>query len=122
VPGTAQDLHDDLGATLTEIRFLNAVESRDSSVPADTRSQLSEVSEKSRQMVSSLDEIVWAVNPANYSWVLLCQKMHRPISNCHPVVTRNEDIRLRSNLLISHNKWNTLPHGLSPYLIACPVA
>lgn len=63
----AQDLHDDLGATLTEIRFLSAVESRDSSVPAGTRSQLAEVSEKSRQMVSALDEIVWAVNPANDS-------------------------------------------------------
>jgi signal transduction histidine kinase len=63
----AQDLHDDLGATLTEIRFLSAVKSCDSMVPPDTRSQLSEVSEKSRQMVSSLDEIVWAVNPANDS-------------------------------------------------------
>ena len=63
----AQDLHDDLGATLTEIRFLSAVKSRDSLVPETTRSQLLEVSEKSRQMVSSLDEIVWAVNPANDS-------------------------------------------------------
>jgi len=43
------------------------VKSCDSMVPPDTRSQLSEVSEKSRQMVSSLDEIVWAVNPANDS-------------------------------------------------------
>ena len=63
----AQDLHDDLGATLTEIRFLSAVKSHDSLVPEATRSQLGEVSEKSRQLVSSLDEIVWAVNPANDS-------------------------------------------------------
>jgi signal transduction histidine kinase len=63
----AQDLHDDLGATLTEIRFLSAVKSNDSLVPESTRHQLSEVSEKSRQMVSSLEEIVWAVNPANDS-------------------------------------------------------
>jgi signal transduction histidine kinase len=63
----AQDLHDDLGATLTEIRFLGAVKSRDSLVPETTRLQLREISEKSRQMVSSLDEIVWAVNPANDS-------------------------------------------------------
>jgi signal transduction histidine kinase len=63
----AQDLHDDLGATLTEIRFLSAVESRDAQVPPATRGRLSEVSEKSRQLVSSLDEIVWAVNPANDS-------------------------------------------------------
>lgn len=63
----AQDLHDDLGATLTEIRFLSAVESRDPLLPSATRSQLMEVSEKSHHMVSSLDEIVWAVNPANDS-------------------------------------------------------
>lgn len=63
----AQDLHDELGATLTEIRFLSAVKGRDLLVPQVTRSQLMVVSEKARQMVSSLDEIVWAVNPANDS-------------------------------------------------------
>jgi signal transduction histidine kinase len=63
----AQDLHDDLGATLTEIRFLSAVESCDSLVPTATRTQMRKVSEKSHQLVSSLDEIVWAVNPANDS-------------------------------------------------------
>lgn len=61
----AQDLHDELGATLTEIRFLGAVKSRDPSDVEGMRSHLGEVSEKSHQMVSSLDEIVWAVNPAN---------------------------------------------------------
>jgi signal transduction histidine kinase len=63
----AQDLHDELGATLTEIRFLGAVKSRYPSALEDMRSHLKEVSEKSHQMVSSLDEIVWAVNPANDS-------------------------------------------------------
>jgi signal transduction histidine kinase len=63
----ASDLHDQLGAALTEIRFLGVTESRDLSVPAATRSLLVKVSEKSRQMVSSLDEIVWAINPANDS-------------------------------------------------------
>src|ERR1700733_552519 len=60
----AQDLHDELGATLTEIRFLGAVKSREPSALEDLRSHLKEVSEKSHQMVSSLDEIVWAVNLA----------------------------------------------------------
>ncbi len=61
----ASDLHDELGATLTEIRFLGATESRDLSVPEATRSRLMKVSQRSHQMVSSLDEIVWAINPAN---------------------------------------------------------
>lgn len=63
----ARDLHDELGASLTQIRFLSAVESCENSVPEATRTQLREVSEKSRDMVISLDEIVWAVNPANDS-------------------------------------------------------
>ena len=63
----ARDLHDDLGATLTQIRFLSALESRDALVPETSRIRMSQVSEKSREMVTSLDEIVWAVNPANDS-------------------------------------------------------
>lgn len=63
----ARDLHDDLGATLTQIRFLSAVKSSDPLVPETTREQLKKVSEKSRQTVASLDEIVWAINPANDS-------------------------------------------------------
>ncbi|HEV2331065.1 MAG TPA: ATP-binding protein [Verrucomicrobiae bacterium] len=63
----ARDLHDDLGATLTQIRFLSAVESRDSQVPEGARARMSQISEKSHEMVASLDEIVWAVNPVNDS-------------------------------------------------------
>jgi signal transduction histidine kinase len=63
----ARDLHDDLGATLTQIRFLSAIESRDSQLPESTRDRMGQVSEKSRDLVTSLDEIVWAVNPANDS-------------------------------------------------------
>jgi signal transduction histidine kinase len=63
----ARDLHDDLGAALTQIRFLSALESRDSRAPETTRDRMARVSEKSNEMVASLDEIVWAINPANDS-------------------------------------------------------
>jgi signal transduction histidine kinase len=63
----ARDLHDDLGATLTQIGFLSAVKSSDFTVPGSVRDQLKQVSEKSRHMVGSLDQIVWAINPANDS-------------------------------------------------------
>jgi signal transduction histidine kinase len=63
----ARDLHDDLGATLTQIRLLSALMSRDSLAPETTRNRMGQVTEKSREMVASLDEIVWAVNPANDS-------------------------------------------------------
>lgn len=83
----ARDLHDDLGATLTQIRLLSALESRDAQVPETTRARLGQVTEKSREMVASLDEIVWAVNPANDSLpslaTYLCQfaeEFFRPTS------------------------------------------
>jgi signal transduction histidine kinase len=63
----AHDLHDDLGATLTQIRFLSVLESRDFRAPQNTRSRMGQISEKSREMVASLDEIVWAINPTNDS-------------------------------------------------------
>jgi signal transduction histidine kinase len=63
----AHDLHDDLGAALTQIRFLSALESRDSRAPKDSRGRMWQISEKSRDLVASLDEIVWAINPVNDS-------------------------------------------------------
>jgi signal transduction histidine kinase len=63
----ARDLHDALGAALTQIRFLSIRGSRAPEMPEKSRAQLVRISEKSFEMVSSLDEIVWAVNPANDS-------------------------------------------------------
>ena len=63
----ARDLHDSLGAALTQIRFLSIRGSRASQMPEKSRAQMVRISEKSLEMVSALDEIVWAVNPANDS-------------------------------------------------------
>lgn len=63
----AQDLHDDLGSSLTEIGFLSTLV-RSPSLPAVEAGQyLSQITEKSRELVKALDEIVWAVNPRNDS-------------------------------------------------------
>jgi signal transduction histidine kinase len=63
----AQDLHDELGSGLTEISMLGA-RARSSSAPVETRrGYLDQMNGKARQMVSALDEIVWAMNPAHDS-------------------------------------------------------
>lgn len=63
----AQDLHDDLGSGLTEITMLGA-RARSVSAPLETRSgYLEQMSDKARQMVMALDEIVWAMNPTHDS-------------------------------------------------------
>jgi ligand-binding sensor domain-containing protein/signal transduction histidine kinase len=61
----ANDIHDDLGAGLTEIVILSELaqnpEGTDGAVLADIR----RVTDKARSLAHSLDEIVWAVNPEN---------------------------------------------------------
>jgi signal transduction histidine kinase len=63
----ARDLHDTLGSALTQIRFLSIRSSRATEMTEKVRHQMGRISEKALEMVSSLDEIVWAVNPANDS-------------------------------------------------------
>lgn len=60
----AQDLHDDLGATLSEINFLGVLGAKGSNSAA-TRERLEGIVERAQRMAKSLDEIVWTVNPEN---------------------------------------------------------
>ncbi|NQX01895.1 hypothetical protein HQ447_14660, partial [bacterium] len=58
----AQDLHDDLGASLTEISILAALAAEDAG-KSPLQPSLDQLSVKAKHVVGSLDEIVWAVNP-----------------------------------------------------------
>jgi ligand-binding sensor domain-containing protein/signal transduction histidine kinase len=59
----AQDLHDIMGAKLCRISFLSEYARRRESVPAEFQREMSSISDDSREVLQSLDEIVWAVNP-----------------------------------------------------------
>ncbi len=58
----ARDLHDDLGASLTEISILAALAAEDAE-KSPLQPSLDQLSVKAKHVVGSLDEIVWAVNP-----------------------------------------------------------
>ena len=58
----ARDLHDDLGASLTEISILAALAAEDAE-KTPLQPSLDQLSVKAKHVVGSLDEIVWAVNP-----------------------------------------------------------
>ena len=58
----ARDLHDDLGASLTEISILAALAAEDAEA-SPLHPPLEQLSTKAKHVVGSLDEIVWAVNP-----------------------------------------------------------
>lgn len=61
----AKDIHDDLGANLTQITLLSELAHQDMGAPEKARAQVEKISATARQVMKSLDEIVWAVNPRN---------------------------------------------------------
>lgn len=61
----ARDLHDDLGVGLTEIGLLGDLAGTSSELPEGSRERLQEITGRARTLAASLDEIVWAINPAN---------------------------------------------------------
>jgi len=63
----AQDLHDELGSGITEIGMLAARARSASGLARKDLSYLEHVGEKAREMVTALDEIVWAMNPRHDS-------------------------------------------------------
>jgi signal transduction histidine kinase/ligand-binding sensor domain-containing protein len=61
----ARDLHDQLGANLTQVTLLSEMAEADKDSPAEIESHTQQISQTARETTRSLDEIVWAVNPSN---------------------------------------------------------
>jgi signal transduction histidine kinase/ligand-binding sensor domain-containing protein len=61
----AQDLHDDIGASLTHIALLSELAQRDFDNPLKASGYIDQIFRSARALVRSLDEIVWTVNPKN---------------------------------------------------------
>jgi signal transduction histidine kinase len=59
----ARDMHDDVGASLTQIALL--AERARRSGGAESRPLLGRIAEAARETAQAMDEIVWAVNPRN---------------------------------------------------------
>jgi signal transduction histidine kinase len=61
----AHDLHDDLGAGLTEVNMLSSLVKSPATSLEEKHRYLDDLTGTALRMVTSLDEIVWAVNPRN---------------------------------------------------------
>ena len=61
----ARDLHDQLGANLTQITLLGEMAETDKEIPAEIEQHAQQICATARDTTRSLDEIVWAVNPSN---------------------------------------------------------
>lgn len=61
----ARDIHDQIGANLTKIGMQTSMLERDANVMAVSQPLVQGVAESTREMVRTMDEIVWAINPHN---------------------------------------------------------
>ena len=61
----ARDLHDDLGASLTQIALLSELANADLAQPELARTHLNQIFATAGGLARQLNEIVWAINPAN---------------------------------------------------------
>jgi len=61
----AQDLHDDIGASLTHIALLSELAQKNFEKPLQAKEHLDQIFNTAGTVVRSLDEIVWTVNPKN---------------------------------------------------------
>jgi signal transduction histidine kinase/ligand-binding sensor domain-containing protein len=63
----AQDLHDDLGASLTRVSLLSDLLRADKENPSQVETHAVKISQSARQTVRALEEIVWALRPGSDS-------------------------------------------------------
>lgn len=61
----ARDMHDEIGSKLTKISFMSERAKRELSGQGPVASKLDSIAGTSRELLQTLDEIVWAVNPHN---------------------------------------------------------
>ena len=58
----ARDIHDDLGAQLTQLVLLGEVAQSEQPAESATRAQFNQICERARELSHAMDEVVWAVN------------------------------------------------------------
>jgi signal transduction histidine kinase len=61
----AQDLHDDLGSSLTRLSLLSDLLKADKEIPAQVEIHATKITQSAGQTVRALEEIVWAIRPGS---------------------------------------------------------
>jgi signal transduction histidine kinase len=122
----AQDLHDDLGAGLVEISFGSELAQDPNLAVEEAREHTREIGTRAREMVTALDEIVWAVNPKHDNLASLtsyfCQyaqhflrttqvKCHLEIAKDLPAAALNAEERHSLFLALKEALSNVVQHA-----------
>ena len=61
----ARDIHDQVGASLTQVALLGELVESDKNSPTEIEVHAQQISQTARETTRALDEIVWTVNPQN---------------------------------------------------------
>ena len=61
----ARDIHDQVGASVTQLSLLGEMVESDKEDPAEVAAHAGQISQTARETARALDEIVWTVNPSN---------------------------------------------------------
>ncbi|MBP9903442.1 MAG: sensor histidine kinase [Verrucomicrobia bacterium] len=90
----AQDLHDDLGSSLTRISLLSDLVKSDRNYPAQVETHAIKLAQSAAQTVRALEEIVWAVRPGSDS----LQSLVEYIAHFANELFENDPVRCRLDL------------------------
>ncbi len=71
----ARDLHDDMGSTLSSINIISKVALQQSNIEGHLKNQLTSIKDYSLNMMESMGDMVWAINPENDTVESLLAKM-----------------------------------------------
>ena len=111
----AADLHDNIGASLTEISILSEVISqRLNSVSDDVKKSLNMISDNSRNLIDNMSDIVWLVNPRRdslYDLILRLRDTYSELSSYTSISFRSENLKSLEKVSLS------LEHRQHLYLI-----
>jgi signal transduction histidine kinase len=122
----AQDLHDDLGSSLTRISLLSELVRADKDNPAQVEVHAGKLSQSASQTVRALEEIVWAVRPGSDTLQSLVDyithfageifegspaRCRLDVPDELPARTLPPDLRHNIFLIVKETLTNTLKHA-----------
>ncbi|MGH7495335.1 MAG: sensor histidine kinase [bacterium] len=61
----SQDMHDEVGASLTAIAILSELARKDLAESKAAETHVQKISEQAREVIDNIGEIIWAINPRN---------------------------------------------------------
>ncbi len=91
----ATDLHDDIGASLSQIALLSELVDQRSDPDVQVRAPLRQIGGISRELVDAMSDIVWSVDPRKDSLANLAQRMRNFAADL--LATRDIELRFRTS-------------------------